>query len=109
MTDATAAAEDGAPELPDTYRLAYPVKWGEQLIETLTLRANGRAMQGVKILVRDEAIEFEPYRFAELGLKLAGQPRAIVDMMHPRDQTGLGMVALGFIAPGLGTGSRPSP
>jgi len=63
----------------------------------MTLRPSGLAMKGFKVVTTgDGGLEFEPYRFAELGLRLAGKPRAIVDRMHPCDQFGLGMVALGF-------------
>lgn len=96
-------------KLPDTYQLEFPVQWGEsERIEVLKLKGSGRALVGVKLDLKDDTIVFEPYRLAALGLKLAGQPPALLDRMHTRDQVGLGLVALGFIMPSLLTGARPS-
>lgn len=97
--------------MPDVYVLKCPIQFGEELIEELKLRPNGRAMQGFKMTFSggSEVPDFEPYRYAELGLRLAGKPRAIVDRMAPCDQFGLGMVAMGFTVSGPGTGKKRSP
>jgi hypothetical protein len=96
-TSETNGAAGPTSLLLDSYKLAHPVHFGEELIDVLTLRPSGLAMKGFKVVTTgDGGLEFEPYRFAELGLRLAGKPRAIVDRMHPCDQFGLGMVALGF-------------
>lgn len=102
--------ESEGATVPDTYTLKHPVQFGSEVIESVTLRPTGRAMQGFKVETSGSGgVVFEQYRFAELGLKLAGRQRAIVDLMHPCDQFGLGMVALGFTSSGPGTGSKPSP
>src|SRR5919206_119372 len=46
----------------DTYRFKVPVKFGdEELIEEVTLRANGRAMQGFKVeTTASGGVVFEP-------------------------------------------------
>ena len=99
----------GSEELPDVYRLKFPVNFAGEIVEEVTLRATGRAMQGFKVETNGSGgVVFEAYRFAELGLKLAGKQRAIVDQMHPCDQFGLGMVALSFFTVGPQTGGRPS-
>jgi hypothetical protein len=109
--DTAEGLEEQVAAPSDTYRFKVPVKFGdEELIEEVTLRANGRAMQGFKVeTTASGGVVFEPYRFAEQGLKLAGKPRAVVDRMHPCDQFGLGMVALAFFTSGPGTGSVASP
>lgn len=111
--DVAAEPASEAVELPSSYRLRFPVQFGSERIEELTLKANGRAMQGFKVQFQakgdDEGgVVLEPYRFAELGLRLAGKPRAILDMMHPCDQFGLGTVTLGFFTHGPPTGKTPS-
>lgn len=95
---------------PDTYVLKFPVTFGTETIESLALKPTGKAMQGFKVETSGSGgVVFEAYRFAELGLKLAGKARAIVDLMHPCDQFGLGMVALGFFTAGPRTGRSSSP
>lgn len=102
--------EEVAISAPDVYRFKVPVNFAGEVISEVTLRANGRAMKGFTVDTRaDGGVVFEAYRFAELGLRLANQPHAIVDLMHPADQFGLGMVALGFFTLGPGTGKSASP
>lgn len=109
LVEEVALTEEAVEELPDSYTLKFPVQFGTEQIEELSLKANGRAMQGFKVQTgADGGVVFEPYRFAELGLKLAGQPRAVVDKMHPCDQFGLGMVAMGFFVSGPATGKGSS-
>lgn len=109
MADEKQKAQEPEESLPDSYRLRFPVEFGEDTIEELKLRCNGKAMRGFKVaLGADGGVVFDPYAFAELGLRLAGQPRAIVDKMHPCDQFGLGVVALGFFTGGPGIGKMSS-
>lgn len=98
-----------AKELSNVYTLEHPIQFGEELIERIELKPNGRAMQGVKMTMLDNGIEFEPYKFAELGVKLGGLARAVVDKMHPADQSALGALAMLFINGGLPTGKTHSP
>lgn len=113
--DEGASAEAPAPPAePGVYVLECPVEWGQEgTVSRLKLQANGRAMQGFRYELGvstdgKTSIVFDPYRFAELGVRLAGKPRAFVDSLHPVDQHGLGMVALGFFSGGLGIGRKPS-
>jgi hypothetical protein len=106
--ESQAETGEAAEPISNVYRLEHPVKWGEKVIEELKLHPNGKALRDVKLTISDGAIVVEPYKLAELGLRLANQPRPVLDLMHPADQTGLGMLALGFIMPGLGTGLTPS-
>jgi hypothetical protein len=109
MADEKQIANKPEESLPDSYRLRFPIEFGDETIEELKLRCNGKAMKGFKVMIgADGGVVFEPYAFAELGLRLANQPRAIVDRMHPCDQFGLGMVALGFFIGGPETGRTPS-
>lgn len=98
-----------AQELPNFYELETPVTFGSEEIQRLDLAGNGRAMKDFSVKFVDGGVQFEPYRFAELGLRLAGKPRAIVDLMSARDVFGLGLVAMGFIVPGLETGKTVLP
>lgn len=108
-TPAEVVADGEEDSLPDSYTLKFPVTFGTETIETLSLRPSGLAMRGFKVETRaDGGVVFEQYRFAELGLKLAGKPRPIVDLMHPCDQFGLGMVAMGFFVSGPTTGRTGS-
>jgi hypothetical protein len=99
-----------AKALSNIYALKYPIDWPTGKIETIELKPNGKAMQGFSLATTgDGGVVLDHYKQAELGLRLGGLPRAVVDQMHPADITGLGGLALLFINGGLRTGKPPSP
>lgn len=111
MSETYNKTAEETPEPSDVYTLQYPVEWGKgnEPITELRLQPNGRAMQGVSVETRaDGGVVFEPYKFAELGLRFAGQPTAIAARMHPRDIFGLAMAAYFFFVGGPPTGGSAS-
>lgn len=100
----TQSGDEDAQQLDNLYTLLHPINFGSERIESLELKANGRAMRDFSIKVGEKTMEMELFRLCELGLTLAGKPRAIADKMHPADITRLGMLAMAFIMPGQVTG-----
>jgi hypothetical protein len=94
----------------DVYRLEYPVTFGSELIESVQLKPTGRVMRDFKLRIgADGSMEMDIFKLAELALKMAGKPSAVLDKMDPLDITGLSMLVLAFIMPGLKTGKTASP
>lgn len=110
---AAAPDDEEAPlpeELPITLRRS--VKWGKDgEITQLVLKPNARALKGVEFKLReDQVIIFEPFAFAQVGLRMAGYNEAqlatIVDRLHVADLMEVAMGALGFIGAGRVTGTE---
>lgn len=102
-------SEDVLDDL-SVYELVSPVEWGDEEISRIEMKPNGKMMKGFvqDFRVSADGLSFDPYKYAELGLRLAGKARAIVDSMTPADQYGLGAQVVGFTTAGQGTGERPS-
>lgn len=96
--------EAGDEQISNIYTLLHPIDFGKEHIDSFELKPTGRAMRDFSVKIGDKAIELELFKLCELGLTLAGKPRAIADKMHPADITGLGMLAMAFIMPGQTTG-----
>ena len=94
-----------------TVQLKHPVKWGDtEVVESLELKRTARAMKGFVLPMKgDGTINFEPYACAQVGIRMAGRPDALLDMLDPEDAMELSNVVMGFFVPGRATGSTPSP
>ncbi len=88
-----------------TLELRDPVEFAGEKIAVLTLKPKAKAFKGYSVTAGANGFVFEPYAAAAVGLKLAGQPAEVLDLMSPSDMFELAQLALSFIVPGLKTGS----
>lgn len=97
---------------PVTVRLREPVQFGKDAepITELVLKPTARHFRDLVIrTAEDGTVEYEPYRLALVGMKMAGQSAAVLDLMDPRDMSEVAAMVMGFISPGQPTGSVASP
>lgn len=97
---------------PVTIALRTPVQFGRDAepIAELTIKPNARAFRDFSLPMREDGtILFQPYELAKVGIKLAGHPTAVLDLMDPADMWEVAQAVMGFTVPGLKTGSTPSP
>jgi len=93
-----------------TVKLKYPVSFGSETIEELTLKPSAGAFRGFSQKAgADGSVAYAPYDLAVVAMKMAGQPNAVADKLHPADMQTLAQEVLGFLADGQTTGSEPSP
>ena len=81
-------------------KLLQPVKWGEDEIEQLELKPTPRHFKDFKIKISDGAVDFEPYAFARMGLRMANQPgdEKFLEKMSLEDMNALADAVMGFFA-----------
>jgi hypothetical protein len=95
---------------PVTVTLNYPIQFGQELVEELTIRATAKAFRNFEVQgTQDGRMVFKPYELAILGLAMAGKPRAMVDLMDPSDMQEVATIVLGFIENGRATGGGVLP
>ncbi len=93
-----------------TFKLSRPVQFGEEAISELKVKPNARSMRDLGLQMKgDSTIIYEPYNLAKVGVHMAGQPNAVLDLMHPRDVMELSGLVMGFFGLGPGIGTEPSP
>ena len=91
-------------------KLRTPVQFGEEMIEELTLKPNSQAFRNFGLPMKEDGtIVFQPYALARVGVRMAGQPNAVLDKLDPADMWEVAQRVLGFTVPGLETGSAASP
>lgn len=97
---------------PVTMRLREPVQFGRDAdpISELVLRPVAKHFRDLSIKTgADGSLDYEPYKLALVGMRMAGQPTAVLDLMHPADMSEVARLVMGFIEPGQPTGSDASP
>lgn len=85
-------------------KLSQPVTWADSEIDQLELNPTPRHFKDFKVKVTDSGVEFEPYAFARMGLRMANQPgdEKFLEKMCIEDMNALADLVLGFF------GRRPS-
>ena len=100
MAEAVAAAPPSR-----TLTLRVPVEFGSETISELTFKLNAQAFRNFGLPMQaDGTIIFQPYELAKVGIRMAGQPPALLDRLDPADLWEVAQRVLGFIVPGHGTG-----
>lgn len=93
---------------PVTLTLRAPVQFGKdsEPISELVLKPSAKAFRDFALPMQgDGTILFQPYELAKVGLRLAGQPAPVLDMLDPADMWELAQAVLGFTVPGHPIGS----
>lgn len=96
---------------PVTVRLREPVQFGRDAepITELVLKPTARHFRDFTLPMKEDGtMLYQPYPLALIGMKMAGHPAAVLDLMHPADMSEVARVVMGFIEPGQGTGSTAS-
>lgn len=93
-----------------TIKLSTPIQFGkdaEPIVE-LVLKATPRAFRELQLpITEDGTTLFRPYELAKVGLKMAGQPAPILDLMDIADMMEVATAVMGFLIPSQKTGSAP--
>lgn len=101
-----------APQPPESYELVCPITLAGQEVRELRFRPTARAFRGFEQKVSQSAdgitVTSNPYAAAVVACKMAGQPEAFADQLHPADMVALSGIALSFLAAGPPTGRTPS-
>jgi len=102
----TEAEAESAPEQrgsfkplePVTIKLRVPAQFGKDTISELTLKPSSRALKEFALPMDPSGkIDYQPYACAQVGVRMAGQPMALVDKLDPRDLNEVGQTVLGFL------------
>lgn len=89
--------------------LTAPVEFDERTITQLVLRSSAKALRGFSVEVTPEGgMKYEPWELGLVGMKMAGEPSQVLEKMDMMDVQALAQAVMGFIVPGLKTGSAPS-
>ncbi len=97
-----------AMDEPVVHKLFRPVQFGEETIAELTIRPSAKSMRDLALPMKgDGTMLYEPYALAKVAVHMAGQPNAVLDMLHPTDVMTLSTVVMDFLGVGPGTGSKP--
>lgn len=93
-----------------TVTLKYPIQFGSSEITELTLKPSAGAYKGFSQKGSpDGTVTFSPYDCAVVAMKMAGQPNAVADKLHPADMQTLAQEVMAFLVDDQTTGSEPSP
>ena len=93
-----------------TIRLSTPVQFGNdsEPISELVLKPTARAFRELTLPIKDDGtVLFQPYELAKIGLKLAGQPAPVLDLMDVADMMEVATAVMGFLDPSRRTGTGP--
>lgn len=95
---------------PTTYTLKEPIQFGSQPITELVLKPTAKAFRGFSLpMTEDGRVFFQPYELAEVAVRMAGHPAVVTEMLSAEDMAAVAGIVMGFLEPGPGTGSTPSP
>lgn len=76
------------------------------MVQELDLKWSPAAFRDYALPMREDGtILFQPYALAEIGVKLAGKPRIMVDKLGPEDFMELAQKVMSFFGTGPTTGS----
>ena len=95
---------------PVTIKLSTPVQFGKdsEPIAELVLKPTARAFRELTLPIKDDGtVLFQPYELAKIGLKLAGQPAPVLDLMDVADMMEVATAVMGFLDPSRRTGTGP--
>lgn len=95
-----------------TLKLQEPVQFGKDAepIAELVLKPTARAFRDFSLPMREDGtVIYQPYPLALVGMRMAGHPAAVLDLMCPEDMAEVARVVMGFIGTGPATGPEPSP
>lgn len=95
---------------PITIVLSTPVQFGKDAepICELVLKPTARSFREVTIPIKDDGtVLFQPYELAKVGVKLAGHPAAVLDLMDVVDMMEVAVAVMGFLSPSQRTGTAP--
>lgn len=99
---------------PIVVKLSTPFKFGKnsEPVEELVLKPTARACKELSIQCgADGGFKYEPYKLAEIGLKMAGYPSAVLDSGDPpvsmEDMIKIGKAVQDFLALSQMTGVEP--
>ena len=95
---------------PVIIKLSSPVQFGRDAepITELTLKPTARAFKEFTLPMKDDGtVMFQPYELAKVGLKLAGHPAPVLDLMDPADMMEVAAAVANFLGTPLKTGTTP--
>lgn len=79
-------------------KLRDPVQFGSELIEELVFKPSARAFKEFSLPMDQRGkIDYQPYALAQVGIKMAGHPAAVVDKLSVRDMNEVAQAVLGFL------------
>jgi hypothetical protein len=83
-----------------TVKLTEPIEFGKDtVIEELVVRPTARAFREFSLPMKEDGtVLYQPYALAAVGVKMAGQPNAIVDKLSVKDMSALAQVVMGFLS-----------
>lgn len=95
---------------PTIIKLRVPVQFGRDAepIAELELKPAAKHFREFTLPMKEDGtVMYQPYELAKVGLRMAGHPPAVLDLMHPADMNTVAGVVMGFLGVGPGTGSEP--